>query len=336
MTRTWAGSPSRIATSEGPWDSPAVSHRSMGEVSQPHMRAASAVPQTRPTSAPTDHERTEGERPLEQAAVAPRQQHDERRDDEQHEARPEPDRERAPPGPAEHEPDQRGQPHVAEAHAGRPDEPQHPEERPGEHHRDERAHEGLALPRREPHRRHHDDRGEGDGYDDDAGQQAGVPVDHRQGDRDRGQRHQPQQRPVEPGGRAEQRPRHGRQTARCATRAAAGRRCRRRAAWGARRRVARPPPPPSARARARARSAAAPAGRPARRARPRRAPPAQGRSGCRSRGHSTGMARCEGAFACFSQHVDRDRPSGEELDLQHGLVHEQVQPADDRPVPQPR
>src|SRR6476619_191516 len=32
VTRTWAGSPSRIAVSEGPWDSPAVSQRSMGQV----------------------------------------------------------------------------------------------------------------------------------------------------------------------------------------------------------------------------------------------------------------------------------------------------------------
>src|SRR6478752_3974635 len=32
VTWTWAGSPSRIATREGPWDSPAVSQRSMGAV----------------------------------------------------------------------------------------------------------------------------------------------------------------------------------------------------------------------------------------------------------------------------------------------------------------
>src|SRR4051812_10308745 len=32
VTRTCAGSPSRIATREGPWDSPAVSQRSMGQV----------------------------------------------------------------------------------------------------------------------------------------------------------------------------------------------------------------------------------------------------------------------------------------------------------------
>src|ERR1700712_36397 len=32
VPRTWAGRPSRIAVSEGPWDSPAVSQRSMGPV----------------------------------------------------------------------------------------------------------------------------------------------------------------------------------------------------------------------------------------------------------------------------------------------------------------
>src|SRR5687768_428656 len=32
VIRTWAGSPSRMATREGPWDSPAVSQRSMGAV----------------------------------------------------------------------------------------------------------------------------------------------------------------------------------------------------------------------------------------------------------------------------------------------------------------
>src|SRR5215218_4606883 len=32
VSSTWAGRPSRIATREGPWDSPAVSQRSMGSV----------------------------------------------------------------------------------------------------------------------------------------------------------------------------------------------------------------------------------------------------------------------------------------------------------------
>src|SRR4051812_23478259 len=32
VTCTWAGRPSRIATSAGPWDSPAVSQRSMAQV----------------------------------------------------------------------------------------------------------------------------------------------------------------------------------------------------------------------------------------------------------------------------------------------------------------
>ena len=176
-------------------------------------------------------------------------------------------------------------------------------------HRDEGAHERLALPRRETHHRHHDDRGEGDGYDDDAGQQAGVPVDHRQGDRDRGQRHQPQQRPVEPGRRAEQRPRHGRQQR------AAPREPRSGGDVGVERlgglvgRSAASSAACFGRGLRHARgSAAGPAGRPAQRAGPRRARRAQGRSGCRSRGHSTGTARREGAFACLLA-SRRPRPS---------------------------
>src|SRR6478735_12746018 len=48
VTRTWAGSPSRIAVSEGPWDSPAVSQRSMAPVFHAPIRPrdAPSVPET--------------------------------------------------------------------------------------------------------------------------------------------------------------------------------------------------------------------------------------------------------------------------------------------------
>src|SRR5205085_905531 len=42
VTCTWAGRPSRIAASEGPWDSPAVSQRSMRTVFQ-NLRAPRTV-----------------------------------------------------------------------------------------------------------------------------------------------------------------------------------------------------------------------------------------------------------------------------------------------------
>ena len=159
-----------------------------------------------------------------------------------------------------------------------------------------------------------------------------MPVDHRQGDRDRGQRHQPQQRPVEPRGRAEQRPRHGRQQR------AAPRETRPGGdvgvehlgglvgGWRVLRHLLRRGLR-HARDQPRDQQAAQPG--------------EQGRDerGERRVGQGVGhgviqpaLARRKGAFACFSQHVDRDRQSGEQLDLQHRLVHEEVQATDDRPV----
>ena len=334
MTRTWAGSPSRIATSEGPWDSPAVSHRSMGEVSQPHMRAASAVPQTRPTSAPPTMNGPKGNDFFSRDRS--------RRDDGQR---------RAPGARTSMKPTQSADQPARPTRPSRA--PARPARRAGRRRSPCRPSGRTTAPRRTTGRRDHrrrgpargprappsrgpppitaSDRGEGGGYDDDAGQQAGVPVDHRQGDRDRGQRHQPEQRPVEPGGRAEQRPRHGRRPARCATRDPAGRRCRRRASWAARRPrlgassaafgfgagsgtraisagTSRPPSPAS-----RAATSAASAGS-VRVSVTRVIQPA--------------WLRRKGAFARFAHRVERRRPSGEQLDLQHRLVHEQVQPAD--------
>src|SRR5690349_20796305 len=45
VTRTWAGSPSRIATREGPWDSPAVNQRSMRAVFHGRYGAVDGSPE---------------------------------------------------------------------------------------------------------------------------------------------------------------------------------------------------------------------------------------------------------------------------------------------------
>src|SRR3712207_6823407 len=59
VTATWAGSPSRMATRAGPWDSPAVSQRSMQSVfhgpfpPRPTVRAPERTPdRTRREAAP--------------------------------------------------------------------------------------------------------------------------------------------------------------------------------------------------------------------------------------------------------------------------------------------
>src|SRR3546814_17620421 len=44
VTSTWAGSPSRIATRDGPWDSPAVSQRSMRAVCHGTQSPGSPAP----------------------------------------------------------------------------------------------------------------------------------------------------------------------------------------------------------------------------------------------------------------------------------------------------
>src|SRR3954471_1763376 len=80
VTRTWAGNPSRIATREGPWDSPAVSQRSMVTVFHDRSGADSPSPrhETGPDrftdghadQPPDQEERAERVRDPEHAAVA--------------------------------------------------------------------------------------------------------------------------------------------------------------------------------------------------------------------------------------------------------------------------
>src|SRR6478736_5948221 len=80
VTFTWAGSPSRIATRAGPWDSPAVSQRSMRSVFHDRTAGDSARSPDemgpRPGAGdqadqgPDQHRRTERERRAQEAPVA--------------------------------------------------------------------------------------------------------------------------------------------------------------------------------------------------------------------------------------------------------------------------
>ena len=146
VTRTWAGSPSRIATREGPWDSPAVSQRSMGPVFHPgrgapdagqprrrDRRADQRGPTATPSRAPTSMNGPNGYARREQrAGPAARRRSSSPGSAEDQEAGVQPDGELAPADVAEREAEQRGQPDVAEAHARGVDEPQQPVDRPGD------------------------------------------------------------------------------------------------------------------------------------------------------------------------------------------------------------
>ena len=305
----------------------------MGAVSQPHMRAASAVPQTRPSSAPTDHERAEGERLLEQAAVAPRRPA--RRapgSDEQEKLDPEPEGELAPPDPAEHEPDRRGQPYVAEAHAGRADEPQHPEERPRERpSRRVRARAASRSPVASPTADHQRRSQRGSRVRRPRGAAAGCasrspPARPRPGSAgpataaaSRGRslrRAAPPTRPqtsalrhAEPGPGGDVGVEHLRRLV---------------GGWRVLHRFLR-------RGLGHARDQPrAPAGRRARRA--ARRPSERAARTVSFTGSFNRHSAPQGAFAGIPHHVERRRPSGEELELQGRLVHQQVEAADEHPA----
>src|SRR6478752_4360848 len=101
VTRTWAGSPSRIATREGPWDSPAVSQRSMGAVF--HGRYVGPPPscsdemapggraEDRSQKDPGQQERAERQRGAQRRPVATGAGSDDAQDGEDREGRVEPD-----------------------------------------------------------------------------------------------------------------------------------------------------------------------------------------------------------------------------------------------------
>src|SRR6476659_9915671 len=155
VTRTWAGSPSRIATRDGPWDSPAVSQRSMPSVFHDQLAAISDSPggEMEPDPGPRhhaeqradQHERPERELRLQERAVPARQRDQQTRDTEEQERAVGPDEYLSPAEVAEGESQQRRQPDVAESHAARPDPPEHPEAGADDQHRDQRPDVGPPV-----------------------------------------------------------------------------------------------------------------------------------------------------------------------------------------------
>src|SRR5689334_15931833 len=70
LTRTCAGSPSRIATRDGPWDSPAVNQRSVTrEIVSAVERVHDGLSEEDAEERPEQHERAERERHPQQPAV---------------------------------------------------------------------------------------------------------------------------------------------------------------------------------------------------------------------------------------------------------------------------
>src|SRR6478672_8355280 len=217
VTFTWAGSPSRIATRDGPWDSPAVSQRSMRPVF--HDRSAAEwrpsademAPDRRSGNEPDQgagqHRRAEWERRAEQAPVTAGDGQREARQPEDEERGVGADHELAPAQVGELEPEQRRQAHVAEAHARRADEPQHPEDRPGRDHAEQGPQERVAVRGGQGTHPGEHDRQRVGREQDPAGQQLGPQVDVPQQHPDRDGRQQEEQRPVPPDGAADHRAR---------------------------------------------------------------------------------------------------------------------------------
>src|SRR3954449_12416808 len=167
VTRTCAGNPSRIATRAGPWDSPAVSQRSMRSSFHAAARAPdrSAGDETRPDvgapeqadQSPEQHERPEGH-------SLPLDHLEQREQAADHAAEQEPgvqaDQPLAPAQPAEGDAERTGEPDVAEPEAAWVDEEADEEEHQGDQAPDQRplerggvagdrpAHEGERHQRR--------------------------------------------------------------------------------------------------------------------------------------------------------------------------------------------
>src|SRR5687768_378660 len=137
VTSTWAGSPSRIAARAGPWDSPAVSQRSMPQVFHGARRPRTGVSSggagvevgdlATPDDAdqrPEQHERAERVG----LAVDDAQQREQRAaDPPEQESRVDTDQKLAPPEVAQGDAQQPRQPHVAVPHAARVDQPEQQE-----------------------------------------------------------------------------------------------------------------------------------------------------------------------------------------------------------------
>ena len=195
----------------------------MGEVfSAPHAPQRAQSPRRDPTSAPPTHERTEGERPLSRPRSRRASSTTSAGTTNSMKLAHMPIASAPHPVQPSTEPDRRGQPDVAEAHARPTARTTAPRRTTGRApSRRGRARAPQRSPVARPTTVTTTIAARVTGSDDDAGQQAGVPVDHRQGDRDRGQRHQHSSGQSEPSGRAEQRRRRP-TAARCATRARPG------------------------------------------------------------------------------------------------------------------
>src|SRR5262245_7820608 len=122
VTRTCAGSPSRMATRDGPWDSPAVSQRSMSAILSAVERGDDRLSNHDTDQGSDEHERPErvvpplgdqGEQPTEDPA--------------EDQAGPDAHPELGPAQPAQSQTEHPGEPDVAVPEAARVDEPEHEE-----------------------------------------------------------------------------------------------------------------------------------------------------------------------------------------------------------------
>src|SRR6478736_9656138 len=130
VTRTWAGSPSRIATREGPWDSPAVSQRSMASVFHGRYGVRGRSPGREMPGdedageSPQQQERAERQRLAQRGPLAPADRPGEAHEREEHEPAVEAEQPRRDAEEAQREPEERREPDVAVPEPVGPDPPQ--------------------------------------------------------------------------------------------------------------------------------------------------------------------------------------------------------------------
>src|SRR6478752_2089537 len=130
VTFTWAGSPSRIATREGPWDSPAVSQRSMASVFHGRYGVLGRSPGREMPGdedageSPQQQERAERQRLAQRGPLAPADRPGEAHEREEHEPAVEAEQPRRDAEEAQREPEERREPDVAVPEPDGPDPPQ--------------------------------------------------------------------------------------------------------------------------------------------------------------------------------------------------------------------
>src|SRR6188474_1318047 len=123
VTRTWAGSPSRIATRDGPWDSPAVSQRNVTCLSLSAVQGGhDGLSEDDAREGAHEHERAE------RVVPAPGHQGEQSADDaaEQY-AAPDAHQQLLPAEPAEGQPEHSREPDVAVTQPAWVDEPEQEE-----------------------------------------------------------------------------------------------------------------------------------------------------------------------------------------------------------------